>query len=1032
MVDGFDAALKERAIVQASQSLDLKAIFSKQEVKSATAIETTTALAAESNSQPSNSGLYGAGLMAGIEREGVLLKRAVLDNGISGLRQAARDEWANKDELFAKAVSGLTMGSAIRLLTPKEGVGKAIAATAMVGYFIVDAAKPLVHGMAGAWSARNDHELNSASKELATNLSKFAIDSSIGMATGMVGAKGTGILLESKSAFVSELPGIAKLRQFDGWKETQFSTKKPVGRFLQNSADSVDSFFDKVQDKFNPFKMPPRQTVDLPTEVKIDRIAATSQKIFDRAESEKTVDTGSDSAKPFAGVQFHMVYTDAPRGMDHSDHMDLLINQGKSGLPIGKSNIYQDASTLPVPESPHTTSIPVDAGPAVPDSVPGVELSSLLSKQTDAVVQKSPAFSENPSVSQPKLDLDPAVISKVATVAKASQAQWPKERVMFAEYRDSVQGPSIGVSDQARIGSMLRPEYDYSSKQITDLASQIDSPEAARKAGMLLNLHTKANLQVLARRPDALDYNNFTDELHGSFLEGLRRAGVSESIMSGKVPALMAVTDDNGAGYFTVPAIEGTIERPVGVVPTSMTGLKSVLTGILRHEAKGHNDLSEVVLRFPENIRDDLIGSAVDNAMEARPIETTAKADEIRTAKQVIQQSLARIWSSDYPSSQIANLGDGIDSLRVSPQSVADMTVHTAMAANKIPNIKVKFGDEIITKSEFFKRLLYAEANENTADFIGTESGGADTPLTLGVLLQSLRKGGFLETRNVYGKQFPDGVEPHGIDRWRIKFCAEVMRQLEPNDSVVKEYADALDLYAQKASRPGETSYIFASVDNAGETISIPMHEWDAVIPHIVKAQLDTPLDALKTEKFVQAKLKNPDLQPGEGDLKTLRDITFGHSTTVRNIDTLANRMVDSIHQGKSQLDGNFDNKEFTIGQVYSAGLVAWLRATRRGEDPTESLAKIDAISETLRATYRQNNPHLTALTPRVSTVMKIDTIRGLSVAAQQAVSSLAGQNRNIRSWTENKADWLAGPTGVNLTGDLMDVDKKQKELLGN
>jgi hypothetical protein len=1019
VVDGFDgASQKDKAIVQPPPGIDLKQIYAKQDVKSA------TSLAVDSISSTSSSGIYGAGLIAGLEREGVLLKRAVLDNGISGLRKAGRDEWANKGELFDKAVAGATMGSVIRVLTPKEGVAKAIAATAMVGYFVVDAAKPFVHGVIGAWSAKNDHELNSVSSELATNLGKFAIDSSIGMATGIAGAKGTGVLLESKSAFVSELPGVSKLRQFDAWKEAQLSPKKPVGRFLQNKADNVDTFFDKVRDDWNPFKVAAKPFEELTPDAKMARIVSTSQKIFDRAETEKFFEDGPKSTEGLGGLKFHQVYTDAPDGMNYSDYLDQLISKGKTGQELGKANIHQEASTLPVPESQGKPSGPlsVDAGPAVPDSVPGVEISSLLSKEQAALSDKHSAQVRPPSASDPKLDLDPAVISKVAEVAKASQAQWSKEKVMFAEYRDSVQGPSIGVSDQARSGSMLRPEYDHSSQQITELASQIDSPEAAKKAGMLLNLHTRAALQVLARRPDAIDYNNFADELHGFFLEGMRRAGVSESIMSGKVPTLTAVTDDNGSGYFTIPNIDHVIDRPVTVVPRSMTGLRAVLTGVLRHEDLGHNDTFPAMARFPDNIRDDVIGSAVDNAMKAK------KVDEGSIAVKRISTSLAKLWNSE----PIAAVGDGVDSLRVAPTSIVDTTVQAAMAENKIPDIKIKLGNETVSKSEFFKRLLYAEANENTADFMGTASGGVDTPLTLGVLLQSLRKGGFLETRNVYGAQFEDGIEPHGIDRWRIKFCAEVMRQLEPHDSVVNEYADALDLYAQKASRPGETSYIFASVDNAGETINIPMHEWDAVIPHIVKAQLDTPLDALKTEKFVQAQLKNPELEPGEGDLKTLRDIIWGHGTTVRNIDTLANRMVDAAHQGKQQLDGTFNNKEYTIGQVFSAGLVAWLRSTRRGEDPTVGLALIDAISDKMRATYRQDNPHLSVLTPRVSTVMKIDTMRGLNVAARQAVSSLAGQNRNIRSWTENKTDWLAGPTGVNLTGDLMDVDKKQKELLGN
>jgi hypothetical protein len=1016
MVDGSEVAAQKRdARAQSTESLDLKELYAKQSPK---------------NSQ-SNSGLYGAGWVAGFEREGVLLKRAVIDNGVAGLRKAAHEEWSNRGELVDKAFSGAVMGSAARLLLPKEGVAKAIAATAMVGYFVVDAAKPLVQGWKDAWSARNENELNSASSQLATNLGKFAIDTSIGVATGIGGAKGTGALLESKSLFVSELPGVAKLRRFDAWKEDQLtSTKKPVGRFLQDKADKIDGFFDRVRDDWNPFRAAPKPFENLTAEAKMSRIVDTSQKLFDRVEAEKFFEEGPKSKEGLGGLKFHQVYNDAPDGMNYSDYIDQLIAAGKDGQGptlarnnIMKVDIHEDASKRPFPDSPGQSPGPVsvDAGPAVPDSVPGVELSSLLGKEKEAISHRDAAPTRSPSASDPKLDLDPAVISKVAEVAKASQAQWSKEKVMFAEYRDSVQGPSIGVSDQARNGSMLRPEYDHSSQQITDLASQIDSPEAAKKAGMLLNLHTRAALQILARRPDAIDFNNFADELHGFFLEGMRRAGVSESIMSGKVPPLTAVTDDNGSGYFTVPHIDHVLERAVTVVPTAMTFLRAVLTGVLRHEDLGHIETYPQLARFPDNIRDDLIGSAVDNAMKAK------KVDEGTVVVKRISASLSRLWTSDQVFTGIVDM----DSLNFVRSRIADTTIHAAMVENQIPDTQIKFGKKTVLKSEFFKKSLLDESGENSADFMGTASGGVDTPLTLGVLLQSLRKGGFLETRNVYGEQF-GGVEPHGIDRWRIKFCAEVMRQIEPQDTIVNEYADALDLYAQKASRPGETNYIWASVDNAGETINIPMHEWDAVIPHIVKAQLDTPLEALKTEKFVQAQLKNPELKPGEGDLKTLRDIIWGHSTTVRNIDTLANRMVDAVHQGKMELTTSFDNKEYTIGQVFSAGLVAWLRATRRGEDPTAALAQIDAISDKLRATYRENNPHLTVLTPRVSTVMKIDTMRGLNVAARQAVSSLAGQNRNIRSWTENNLDWLAGPTGVNLTGDLMDVDKKQKELLGN
>ncbi len=95
------------------------------------------------------------------------------------------------------------------------------------------------------------------------------------------------------------------------------------------------------------------------------------------------------------------------------------------------------------------------------------------------------------------------------------------------------------------------------------------------------------------------------------------------------------------------------------------------------------------------------------------------------------------------------------------------------------------------------------------------------TPLSLGVLPQSLRPRGVLETRNVYGSEFgPDMFEPHGLDRWRIKLSAQVLRHLSKGDKLIHEQADALDSYAHKASRPG-TDYVFASTDQPGQTITL-------------------------------------------------------------------------------------------------------------------------------------------------------------------------------------------------------------------
>src|SRR5208283_5027283 len=126
-------------------------------------------------------------------------------------------------------------------------------------------------------------------------------------------------------------------------------------------------------------------------------------------------------------------------------------------------------------------------------------------------------------------------------------------------------------------------------------------------------------------------------------------------------------------------------------------------------------------------------------------------------------------------------------------------------------------------KSEFFTTLLKAEANENTADMFGS-SIDPNTGLSLAVLLASLRKTakgepngpGLLETRSMYGKDSVDpsmenklGIEPHGIDRWRIKLAAETLRHLSNGSEGIAKYAQGLDELADTMSRPG-TQYVWA------------------------------------------------------------------------------------------------------------------------------------------------------------------------------------------------------------------------------
>jgi hypothetical protein len=298
-----------------------------------------------------------------------------------------------------------------------------------------------------------------------------------------------------------------------------------------------------------------------------------------------------------------------------------------------------------------------------------------------------------------------------------------------------------------------------------------------------------------------------------------------------------------------------------------------------------------------------------------------------------------------------------------------------------------------------------AEANENTADIVGTATGGPDSALSLGVLLQSLRKGGQLETRNVLGSRFEDFVEPHGIDRWRIKLCAEVMRQLANGDKDVLKMADGLDTYAAKASRGG-SDYVWASTDKPGEAVSIPMREWDAVIPHIVKAQLETPLEALEGKTF-RAVL--PQLPP-----------------IVKKIDLLATQISDSVQKGSSSLTVPFDKSDYTIGQVFSAGLLGWLRSTARGEDAARSLGLIGQISEGIRAEYRQGNPHAVEPAPPVA----VPAVRGpapVRIAADWT-GRVIGKQTALRNATARYATHMGSAATLLMIEDML---RKQRAASG-
>ncbi|HEY9756254.1 MAG TPA: hypothetical protein V6C97_13895 [Oculatellaceae cyanobacterium] len=995
-----------------------------------------------------------------------------------GLEVAAKENM-QKDVLTEKLAAGALLGVSMRTLLPKQGIVRAVAATVMTFNMARDLASPFYQGAKDAIDSKDDKELDTAARKASLGVGSFIVDNAIALPAAGLGEMSAGRVLEAHAP------------RFEARKEALFnSDKSRVGQFLNHTAANVDSFTAKVGEKIKPTdpdvlarEADRKAIADLPAPQKLARVedvANDVRKHYERsqfykhgpkAQAEEDARTGTklpvpDSEKPltYGGVKRIVgknAETGEPNGtsvphagsdkdLSFSQNIDRLLGGEPQSASAGPKIDIDESLRLagimdggqshgiigPIkpgdrtgrPGSSHDVAIsPDDLNPDGGDGYArtgrkgggdtetsgvkgrrrrkqGDSPSKTTGTGTDTTVDGGKGTAGDTAKDGGKPTNEAAkdgqkdgqgdrTSDKKGKVTDTSSS--PKDDLKSSVFAKTaavvkaVQG--LWSTDQVKLADArdqfegpitaatelnkapLPPEYKPSTQQLKDLISQIDSADNLKSAGMFLMYHMKAANQLLFNQDNVRDLNMFTNELAGVFLKGMRKLGIPEDRLRRIIPSLVTETNDNGSGYFTNPPIDGVIDRPVTVVPRAFSRLISVMSDVIRHEALGHDHTYPELARFPEKDRDNLIRGAISKTMKEEGV----------------------------------------------------------------PEKNHRMNGETIPTSELLFRLLKAEANENTSDFMGTASGGIGTPVSLGVLLQSLRDGGLLETRNVYGKEFEDGIEPHGIDRWRIKFCAEVMRQLAPKDKTTTEYADALDQYAQEASRPGDT-YIWASTDKPGEKVELPMKVWDAVIPRIVQAQLDTPLDTLKDVN---------------GNRHTLREMLGdNHANIVRGIDDLANQFVDAIRSGHDELP-DFDKTKYTIGQVFSAGLVAWLRATRHDVDPVQSLKTIDKISSTLRAQYREYNPNEVPLTTPTSVKLMqtlhqspgqilrstgralVDRAPYLRTAADRSAGILAGSAAtdvvNAGQWLYNEAHSMADTKRQVLTGttaqNTTDADNQTK-----
>jgi len=835
-----------------------------------------------------------------------------------GLAKAPAGAWKSflhqidhPDELAHTAGMGALFGVGLRIALPKAGAAKALVGTAMTYFLVKDGLQPVFGGWMDAADANDMTGLHSASTRMGDGLGKFTVNAGIGLTSGLVAEGVTGAVLTRT----------ASGRRWEASKEHFFNSEETAaGRFFKWSERTADGTSDYVAGKL----LGKRRTAadELTLQEKLEAI-----KLYQKSHSHSPSEGAP--AGPAGRVDLEHVNTHRRhRSEDFSAKIDellaktdevvaaeaaaknrlapqtvkpqqiLRVTEERPGAPA--EGIPPITETAPLGKTEGTPPATKDAPPVGKD-VPPVASDGIVI--TDAAAK--------PAAVAPTAEMSGVNVSDMAVAMREVTGRVTKEDIAVAQAKEDVMGPLMSTMRDGK--APLDPLHFENNKLLLDLTRQIKTADDYRSAGMLLDHFRTATQQVeIAARLGKdgggelaviADLNMFSRSISARMYKYLDDCGIPRSVVRGENAPLFTIRDADGAGQYTIPAIKDPVtgkpvtDAAVVVQPREYQGTEGVsVSGVHPHEL-GHNLRYGDLYKFPEAMRDVILtDKIVGDAMKAK--------------------------------------------------GIADVDV----AVPGAPGGKMK-------KSELFVQVLKAQANENTADMFGT-SIDPNTGLALAVLLGSLRKpgpgnptgAGMLETRSMYGKDMVNpemhntlGIEVHGLDKWRVKLAAETVRQQGDGHKGCNDFAASLDKLADSMARPGD-HYVFANADAKGEFFSIPMAEWDAIIPALVRAQFNTKLDILNGH--------------------TVRDITPNMTETFTKVEALTNMMADAAIKDQPAVIG-FDKTGYRIEEVFSAGLSAWLRAVAKNNETGGTvsaevmMARINRLSEGMRAKFRDDVPEM-------------------------------------------------------------------------
>jgi hypothetical protein len=891
---------------------------------------------------------------------------------VPGALKAMASDFTHPTQLLEKGLTAATIGVGMKLLLPKTGAGKAIVGAVMGYYMVKDAAKPIINGWEESGKAQNMDQVNQAAQHIGDGLGAFAWDCWLGSKVGLKAETVTGGALDATL-------GTSRYAAFEKFKvdvDNKF-VSKPLETLFSPLTRSAGWASDKMVRKQEEPKIVFQDVKHLFAQVEAQNVARI-----------RSVDLhlkgalGADGGRlGFSETLDLLQKGHDPRNIRSSDVHQIL---GQDPLAYmgnrvtGITGINSTISEALAQRGITASSLPmrgVQAGDLAKGIIGPTEATGNLSGEKGPSDAAKPPVSDGanaagdktagntagsggnpppgkPYVTKGEKEVNAVNYGKLAAMNKTLMDAWDDKRVLIEDAKERLAGP---------VHAAVSPDYKPMDKgyllvrnQMMQIGGQIVSEDDLKyvmplfsRLAMSSIQHVSDGLTTTASWKYQLDLMAL--ETHSELVRNMKKAGIDpDVVLRSKNPAVFSISHDGGAGPHTMRQIDGVWNVDHVLYPRNMVDTRSTTaSGIYSHELQ--HDQYGGILKFDESIREQVITDAVAKGLGARATEK----------------------------------------------------IH-------MPGV----GD--ITKQQLLEAIFKAQADENTADIGGAAWTGQNSGGALGLLLQSLRKGGLLETRNVFGAEFksaenPYGFEPHAFDAIRPKIVAAVMKARANGDARVIDYANALERYANEASKPGD--YVFANMDKPGETVTIPRKDMEDVIPHLIDAQLNTKLSALQGHSFAEIL---PDLP-----------------TNLAKMDTLADLMVDAIKNNKKPNQIPFDVSQYSIIQVFGAGLPAASRLVAGGMDATEANAAVNTMSDYLRGLYHGNDPHVDPLKPSALQTIRLSSPKSFVAGTSRAAADFVNGTGQVLSRTPHLSDWLAGRgTAWAARVGTINVDQSYKKAL--